>query len=89
MVGNVFKTCKISICFGREVGNILLDNASLRFEVLAAVLIKIEVCGILNRVDWQIATDIAGAPVTFNFKVQQSEMEAAPPVSNYLPVDTT
>jgi hypothetical protein len=73
-----FNHFKSSICFGREVGNISLDNAFSRFEVPTAVLM-IEVCGILNRVDWQIATDIAGALVTPNCKVQQSEMEAAPP----------
>jgi hypothetical protein len=40
---------------------------------------KIQVFGILRSVDWQIVTDISGAPVASIFRVQQSEMEAARP----------
>lgn len=44
-----------------------------------AVVMKVEVFGILNRVDWQMLPTFAGPPVTSNLHVQQSEMEVAPP----------
>jgi hypothetical protein len=49
----------------------LTDCGDARFEFLAAVLINIQVLGILHRSDWCIGTDVSEVRAAFIFRVWQ------------------